>query len=246
MPDEVLSADILDAREGVRHAFFTKAWGGAGFADHGMLQDALLVRARMAGHLRVAPERFLFCRQIHSPNVVTVGDVWTAHDSPKADAMVTDQAGIALGILTADCVPVLLASSKRPVIGAAHAGWRGALCGVLEHTVEAMEKLGASRQSLYAALGPCIGQKSYEVGPEFPAPFLAENLLHDKFFKPAFKSDHYLFDLSGYVAEKLRGLGVTSVAMPPADTCAEPDRFFSYRYSTLRTEERLVSAIALV
>ena len=245
MLDEVFSADNLDALEGVRHAFFTKAWGGAGFAEHGMLQDALLIRARMAGHLRVAPERFLFCRQMHSPNVVTVGDVWTAQNSPKADAIVTDQSGIALGVLTADCVPVLLASSNMPVIGAAHAGWRGALCGVLEHTVEAMEKLGASRQSLYAALGPCIGQESYEVGAEFPAAFLAESPSHDKFFKPAFKSDHYLFDLSGYVEAKLRGLGITSITMPPADTCAEPDRFFSYRYSTLRTEERLVSAIAL-
>jgi YfiH family protein len=241
MEDGVILADNLNDAVGARHAFFTKQWGVE------LPANALAVRARMAAHLRIAPQNFLFCRQTHSPKVVTVDEIWTPQNAPQADAMVTNKTGIALGIRTADCVPVLFACTNSPIIAAAHAGWRGALCGVLENTVAAMENLGAQKKSLRAALGPCIWKKSYEVGPEFPAAFLAEDPAHERFFTPTFKSDNYQFDLSGYVVEKLHKLGVLSVEESPADTCADPERFYSYRASTLRGEEcsgRLVSAIA--
>jgi polyphenol oxidase len=190
----------------------------------------------------------LLCRQIHSPIAITVGDVWEFKNAPEADAMVTDRPGIALGVLTADCVPVLLAARNVAVIGAVHAGWRGALGGVIDNTLEAMEKRGAQRKSIQAALGPCIWQNSYEVGPEFPAPFLAENPANERFFQNTRKGNHCQFDLSGYIASKLRALGITSIAASAADTCADPNLFFSHRYSTLRGEKRegsLVSAIVL-
>jgi len=187
--------------------------------------------------------------QIHSSTVVTVTHNWLADDRPQADALVTNKKGFALGILTADCGPILFADVGAGVIGAAHAGWRGALSGILDNTLDAMETLGASRKSIHAALGPCIWQKSYEVGPEFPAPFLAEDPAHQRFFRAAFKSDHYMFDLPGYIMARLHALGVGSLAASPADTCAEPERFFSHRYSTLRNEKRkgnLMSAISLI
>ena len=248
MPHETLSADNLNALPNLRHAFFTRAWGNAGFSGQESARDVFPVRAAMAAQLRVEPEKLLCCHQIHSPDAVTVTDIWDAQNNPHADALVTNKPGLALGILTADCVPVLFADSRAGVIGAAHAGWRGAVGGILENTLAAMEKLGATRKSIHTALGPCIWQNSYEVGPEFPAPFLAENPENDKFFRPAFKSDRYQFDLPGYVVAKLRDLGVGSVAASPADTCADPDRFYSHRYSTLRAEKRagnLMSAIAL-
>jgi YfiH family protein len=202
----------------------------------------------MAAYLGILPTHFLCCRQVHSPNVVTVEDLWIPDAAPSADAMVTNKPGIALGILTADCVPVLFAATNVRVIGAAHAGWRGAVEGVLENTLKAMEKLGAQRKFIEAALGPAIAQVSYEVGPDFPKPFLAENPAHERFFIHSVRSGHYQFDLPGYVVEKLHHLGVGSVKPSPADTCAEPQRFFSHRYSTLRGEKRkgsLISAIAM-
>jgi hypothetical protein len=248
MADDVLFADNLSALPKVRHAFYTKAWGFSYFSDTQAGQEAIHARKRMAIYLEVSPERFLCCRQIHSSTVVTVHDAWSPKDAPEADAMVTNISGIALGVLTADCVPVLFVASNIPVIGAAHAGWRGALGGVLENTLAAMEKLGAQRKSISAALGPCIGQKSYEVGPEFPAPFLAEDSANERFFKYSVKSGHYQFDLKEYIIEKLRGIGTNSVEYSSHDTCADPDLFFSHRYSTLRGEKRkgsLVSAIVL-
>jgi YfiH family protein len=246
MPSETLFAENLHALNGVRHAFFTKNWGNGGFSGQKTGEDALSVRASMAQQLNILPQHLLFCHQIHSNAVVTVSAVWPAKNNPQADAMVTSQKGVALGILTADCVPVLFADDKNGVIGAAHAGWRGAVSGILENTLQAMELSGAQRSSIHAALGPCIWQKSYEVGPEFPAPFLAENPGHERFFRASFKSGHYLFDLPGYVIEKMKQSGVQSIEPSPADTCAYPERFFSHRYSTLHGENRegnLVSAI---
>ena len=249
MTTEILLADNLSTLAGARHAFFTRAWGNSGFSGIKNGDDVDAARARMAGHLAVEPANLLSCYQIHSPDVVEVTESWAAEERPRADALVTNKVGIALGILTADCVPVLFADSGAGVIGAAHAGWRGAVCGVVENTLDAMERLGARRNRIHAALGPCIWQKSYEVGVEFAAPFLAENPSHERLFRPAFKSGHYQFDLPAYVVGKLRDLGVASVEPSPADTCAEPERFFSHRYSTLRGEQRkgnLMSAIALV
>ncbi len=233
MSEDVLFADNLKKQARIRHAFFTKAWTDL---------------SRMAAYLGVADDRFLRCRQIHSSRVIRVDKVWAVADAPEADAMVTNMPEIALGILTADCVPILLADSQVSVIGAAHAGWRGALGGVVERTVEAMEKLGARRESMVAALGPCIWQDSYEVGDEFLAPFLAEDEAHIKYFKQYINNNKYHFDIKGYVVDKLHGAKVGSIASSPADTYADPTRFFSYRYLAQNgenDERRLISAIAL-
>jgi purine-nucleoside/S-methyl-5'-thioadenosine phosphorylase / adenosine deaminase len=178
--------------------------------------------------------------------VVTHDD--RARTPVHADALVTRDSGVALGILTADCAPVLFADRDHGVIGAAHAGWRGALGGVLEATLAAMVRLGAARGSVVAAIGPCIGGASYEVGPEFPTPFLADHPENDRFFQPAERAGHFLFDLEAYVADRLSQAGLAAVAAQGCDTCAEHDRFFSYRRATHRDEPdygRLLSAIAI-
>ena len=156
--------------------------------------------------------------------------------------------GLALGVLTADCVPVLFADPEAGVAGAAHAGWRGALDGVLEATLAAMQELGARADSTLAAIGPAIEQPSYEVGPEFPAPFLDQDAANRDFFRTAPRNGHYLFDLKGYVARRLARAGLARVERLAADTCAEPERFFSYRRACLAGEQaygRLLSAISL-
>lgn len=251
---EILMADNLKDVPGLSHGFYTSAWGDCGFGPGSSLRtdwnndNHTEARRHVAESLSVAPNQLLSCFQIHSPDVVIVTKAWGVLDRPKADAMVTQVPGLALGILTADCVPLLFVDPKNTVIGAAHAGWRGAIGGVIENTLSAMENLGANRKSILVAIGPCIAQKSYEVGPEFPAPFLAENPENDKFFRPAFKSDHYMFNLPGYVEAKLRDLGIHSVEPAPADTCADEKRFFSYRRTTLQNAPRegsLISAIVL-
>jgi YfiH family protein len=186
--------------------------------------------------------------QVHSANVAVVDRLWPGGDRPQIDGMVSTTPGISLGILTADCVPVLFADDAARVIGASHAGWRGAVSGILPETVEAMEKLGARRARIHAAIGPCIGAKSYEVGPEFPAPFIAEDPENARFFATASRCRHFMFDLVGYVTRQLNGLGLASVEAAGNDTCAEPDNFFSYRRTTLAKEPdygRQVSVIGL-
>jgi len=245
---EVLTAANLNALSGIRHGFFTREWGNCGISEK--FDPATLAgnRAQVAWHLGLPPQNLLSCSQIHSPDVVTVTEKWDAGHRPRADAMVTAQRGIALGILTADCGPVLFADPAAGVIGAAHAGWRGALTGVLENTLVAMEKMGARRSKIHAALGACIGWHSYEVSAEFPAPFLAENPAYETLFRPSVRVDHYMFNLPGYIESKLRAAGLASVEPAPADTCADEARFFSYRRDTLRKEtptESLISVIAL-
>lgn len=240
---DVLCADDLKMLSGIRHGFYTRAWGDCGW---GRAADVNTARQGVAKHIGVKPDHLLSVYQIHSPTVITVDTPWKAASRPHADAMVTKAKGVALGILTADCVPVLFADAGASVIGACHAGWRGAVTGVIENTVSAMEKLGASRKAIHVAIGPCIWQNSYEVGPEFPAPFLAENPQHDKFFKPAFKSDHYMFDLPGYAVAKLKEAKLAHIEASPADTCADETRFFSYRRSTLRNEDRGGSLISVI
>ncbi len=165
---ETITADNL---QGIRHGFFKSEWGNCGLAENYNQAEVAANRAKVAEALGVPASNLLSCYQIHSPDVITVTEIWLVPDRPKADAMVTSVRGIALGILTADCVPVLFADKAAGVIGGAHAGWRGAVTGVIENTISAMEKLGASRKSIHAAIGPCIAQNSYEVGPEFPALF---------------------------------------------------------------------------
>jgi YfiH family protein len=161
--------------------------------------------------------------------------------------MVTDRPGVALGVLAADCAPVLLADARAGVIGAAHAGWKGALAGIVEATIAAMERLGARRDSVRGAIGPSIGRDSYEVGPEFPAPFLAQEEANSVFFRAAPRAGHFLFDLAGYLGHRLALAGVPASATGH-DTLAASDDFFSYRRNTLegvRDYGRGLSAIAL-
>src|SRR5262249_37868072 len=184
--------------------------------------------------------------QIHSPNVVTVTQAWP--QGPQADGMVTATPGIALGILTADCAPVLLADPHARVVGAAHAGWKGALGGVLEATLAAMETLGARRGRIAAAIGPCISQANYEVGPEFRARFAAEDAHNVRFFVPSGRTDHHRFDLEDYGSERLSTAGVNKIAALSACTYARDADFFSFRRTTHRGEKdygREISAILL-
>jgi hypothetical protein len=186
--------------------------------------------------------------QIHSPKVVTVTEPWPIGAAPQADAMVTNRPGLALGILTADCAPILLADAEAGVIGAVHAGWKGALGGVIEAAVATMEKLGAGRTRIAAAIGPCISQVHYEVGPEFRAAFLAADPAHERFFVPSARASHFRFDLEAFVALRLADAGAANVDTLSACTYARRDDFFSYRRTTHAGEKdygRQVSAIAL-
>jgi YfiH family protein len=202
----------------------------------------------MAEALGVTSDRFLSAYQVHSPDVVSVDTPWPHDQRPHADAMVTKTPGIALGISTADCGPVLFADSQARVIGAAHAGWRGALTGVLEATIAAMEKIGADRKRIAVALGPMIRQPNYEVGPEFVARFREADGDNVKFFAPSERKDHAMFDLAGYAAMRLTRAGITTIDDLKLCTYAEPERFFSYRRMTKLGESdygRHINAIAL-
>ncbi len=252
----MLQAPTLEALPGVRHGFFTRE-GGVSQGVYASLNGGIgsndkpdLVaenRARMARSLGVAPDRFLSVYQIHSPEVVTVDRAWPSAERPRADAMVTRETGIALGIGTADCGPVLFADGEASVIGAAHAGWRGALTGVLEATIAAMEKLGASRGRIRAAAGPMISQPNYEVGPDLVERFVAADRDNSRFFKPG-KPGRSMFDLPGYIVARLQRAGVGSVENLGLCTYADPERFYSYRRMTHRAEPdygRHINAIAL-
>lgn len=205
-------------------------------------------RRRVATFLDVPDTNLLSLWQIHSPDVATVTAPWTRQTAPKADAMVTATPGIALGILTADCTPVLFADREAPVVGAAHAGWKGALGGVLENTAEAMIALGAKRDNLLAAIGPSIRQSSYEVGPEFPAAFIDQDASNNQYFIPSERAGHFLFDLAGYCRDRLAAAGIKTIETVGRDTRMDEKRFFSYRRTTLRKEPdygRQISAITV-
>ncbi len=202
-------------------------------------------RARVAAALGSEAEQLCTLYQIHSPEVITVTEPF-GDERPQADAMVTNITGITLGILTADCGPILFADVEAGVIGAAHAGWKGAHGDVVENTVMAMEKLGAKRERIVAVLGPCIQQLSYEVGPEFIARFAAED--QAQFFISSDKPDHHRFDLPGFILQQLTRAGLQNCANLAMDTCSNPAQFFSYRRTTLLGEPdygREISAITL-
>lgn len=253
----LLLSDALSALPGVRHAYFTRAGGvsgglyaslngGLGSADE---RAAVLAnRARMAERLGVAAEALVSVHQVHSPDVVTVAEPWPADARPKADAMVTDRPGLALAILTADCGPVLFADADAGVIGAAHAGWRGALGGVLEATLDAMEALGARRERVVAVLGPTIGGSAYEVGEELRAAFVAQDASAERFFLDGERPGKHKLDLPGYIGARLAGAGVGAAHDLARCTYTEEALFYSYRRATHRGEPdygRLVSAVAL-
>ena len=242
----MLTLGRLNELRGLRHAFFTREGGvseglysslNCGYGSGDETERVRENRARAMAALALPPEALHTVYQYHSPEVVELAEPWQGGEPPKADALVTRQRGLALGILTADCVPVLLADERAGVIGAAHAGWKGALGGILESTVAAMEKLGAAREAIVAGIGPAIEQRSYEVGPEFPGPFLKEDPGNGDFFAPSPRQGHFLFDIKGYVARRLGRCGLRDLHVSPADTRAESARFFSYRRATLLGEK---------
>jgi YfiH family protein len=253
----MLKAKTLAALPGLTHAFFTRQGGvsdgvyaslNGGIGSRDLPGNVAENRARMAAALDVAPENFLTAYQVHSPDVVTAEEPWTPHARPRADAIVTKRPGLAVGVSTADCGPVLFADAQARVVGAAHAGWRGALAGILEATLAAMEKLGARRGRVVAALGPMIRQPNYEVGPEFVAAFLAADAGNGRFFASSAGEGRARFDLAGFIAARLAAAGVARVEDLGHCTYAEPDLFFSYRRSVHRAEPdygRHVNAIAL-
>jgi len=257
MPPGMLQARSLAALPGMRHAFFTRDGGvsqgifaslngGVGSAD--TREHVAENRARMAAALGVAPEALLSAYQIHSPDVVVAERPWTHEARPRADAIVTRVPGLAIGVSTADCGPVLFADAQARVIGAAHAGWRGALAGITDATIAAMERLGAERQRIVAALGPMIHQASYEVGADLVERFDAADPANGRFFRPSARAGHALFDLPGYIASRLTGAGIARIEDLDRCTYAEPERFFSFRRTTHRGEPdygRHVNAIAL-
>ena len=200
---------------------------------------------RRAGEAVMPGARLLTCYQIHSPDVVTVTAPWDDADRPKADALVTGERGLVLGVLTADCATVLFHDTSAGVIGAAHAGWKGAIGGVTDRTVEAMEALGASRARIAAVVGPCIAQKSYEVDSGFEARFTSEAPDNARFFK-AGSAGHAWFDLEGYVAARLAAFGVGTVAMLGEDTYSQDARFYSFRRSTHAGEAGYGRQISLI
>ena len=253
-----ISHALLDDTDGrIRHGFFGRAGGvseglyrslNCGYGSGDDPEAVRENRTRATATCGLSPPALCTAYQVHSAEALVVTAPWKREDAPRVDAMATATLGLALAILTADCVPVLMADREAGVIGAAHAGWRGALNGILEAAVEAMLRLGARAGEIRAVIGPAIGAASYEVGPEFPAPFLARRAQDEDLFTPAKRDEHFLFDLTGYVARRLGGLGLAAVAATGGDTCVESDRFFSYRRSVHRGEPdygRNISIVAL-
>jgi len=255
----MINAATITSVTGVRHAFFSRLGGvseglyaslncGYGSGDDGgRVADN---RHRALARLGRSGDDLVTLYQVHSADalVVEAAGTWAADAAPRADGMATNVPGVALGVLAADCAPVLLADGKAGVVGAAHAGWRGARAGVLEATVAAMVRLGARPTDTVAGIGPCIQRRSYEVGPEFHADFVAEAVNNGDFFRPARRSGHFLFDLPGYVARRLESMNLAAVEALPFDTLSDDARFFSYRRNTLggkRDYGRGLSAIVL-
>lgn len=250
-PVDVNRAAILD---GLPHGFLGRR-GGVSRGDvaglnvgPGSGDDSRAIaenRARAVAAVRPGA-RLVTVYQVHSPDCVVVGDdLWGDDQRPPADAMATDRPGVLLGILTADCAPVLLADREAGVVGAAHAGWKGAMGGVTDRTVAAMERLGASVSRIVAAVGPCIAQRSYEVDNAFRDRFCSADAGNARFFLTG-RQGHHQFDLEGYVAARLEAAGIAAVERLGLDTYAEPDRFFSYRRATHRGEPAYGREISLI
>jgi polyphenol oxidase len=247
---EIITSDAITTR----HGFFTRKGGASSGIFAGLncgpgstdLSEAVAInRARVASAMEVKPEALLTIHQVHSADVITLRVPFD--ERPRADAIVTATPGIALGILTADCQPVLFHDPVAGVIGAAHAGWRGTQSGVLEATLDAMETLGARRADISAVIGPTISQIAYEVGPEFVDSFLADDPAHARFFVQG-KGDRALFDLPAFGLHRLRMAGVGNTEWTRHCTYRDPDRFFSFRRTTHAGEAdygRLISVIRL-
>ena len=232
-------------RDGVSGGIYASLNCGPGSGD----DRGHVVENRRLALQNLGVERLVTLYQIHSATAVTVTAPWEIENSPQADALATNVPGIALGILTADCAPVLLADSRAGVIGAAHAGWKGALDGVTDSAITAMEKLGAQRGRIAAAIGPCIGMESYEVDRVFCDAFLKADSGNAAFFVPSDRAEFYRFDLESYVAMRLQSAGLKNVERLSADTYARENDFYSFRRATHRGESdygRELSAIALI
>lgn len=253
----MITVSSLNALTNVRHGFFTRSRGvstglyaslncGFGAGD----DEAAVRRNRdlAVSEIEMPPENLVTVRQAHTAEVVEATKPWPVEAAPEADALVTKVPRLVLGILTADCAPVLFADPKARIVAAAHAGWRGALGGVLDNTVTAIEKLGGKRRDILVGIGPCIMQRSYEVGEDLHTAFLEDDDDNHMFFASGPRPGHYLFDLPGYIAKRLVRVGVTEVMPTPCDTFREETRFFSHRRATRRNEAaygRMLSVIAL-
>ncbi|TKT77328.1 peptidoglycan editing factor PgeF [Aquamicrobium sp. LC103] len=255
-PDPIRSP-VLErfASDGIRHGFFTRVGGvstgiysglNVGVGSQDAPANVAENRRRVSEWMGVALDRLVTLYQVHSPDALVVREPFSG-ERPKADALVTDRPGLALGVLAADCGPVLFADAEARVIGAAHAGWKGAFTGVLEATVEAMEGIGARRDRIEAVLGPSISAGNYEVGPEFVERFTASDVSNGRYFAPSVKPGHAMFDLNGYTVDRLRAAGVSASQLGRC-TYADDELFFSYRRTTHRNEPdygRQISAIVL-
>lgn len=251
----VIRAANLLKLPGINHGFFTRQGGvsvglyeslNSSYSSGDSATAVTENRRRICEHLQ---GRWLVTAcQVHGAEVVNVDTPWEPQNPPEADALVTTRKGIVIAVQTADCVPVLLADKKKNVIGAVHAGWQGCVKGVIPQTVKLMKELGTDPENLSAAVGPCIGPHSYEVSIEFLTPFLIKNPENRRFFLPANKPGHMMFDIAGFAVAELEGLGIKDVMATGQDTYADPEQFFSYRRSRHRVEPdygRQLSAIVL-
>ncbi|MFD2204271.1 peptidoglycan editing factor PgeF [Kiloniella antarctica] len=254
----MLNSPALHNLEGIVHGFLTRRDGvseglysslNCGFGADEAKENVHENRRRTLERVGCPSAKLVTGYQIHSAKVEIVTTPWKCpEDAPQVDALVTKQSGIALGIMTADCVPVLFADSSAGVIGAAHAGWQGAIKGVTDNTIDAMESLGAQRSNISCAIGPCIAQSSYEVGAEFAHRFFEENENNMGYFIPSPREGRFLFNLRKYVGDRLKSYGVGQVSISKNDTYSEEELFFSYRRSCHRKEAdygRGLSVIAL-
>ena len=252
---QVLTEKKLSNVKGIRHGFFTRKGGvsdgiysslNVGYGSNDTPCNVTKNRQIIIDTLGAESLNSVY--QVHGNKVVRVYNGWSQEGGPKADAMVTDKPGTALGILTADCAPILFCDPKTKVIGATHAGWRGALAGVAEATIEAMCKIGAQPNNMIAAIGPTIGPRSYEVSASFLKPFLEQDRRNSIFFQNATQAKYFLFDLPSYITSLIKKKGLTNVRWTGHDTFADKDRFFSYRYSRFRGQEdygRMLSVIMI-
>jgi polyphenol oxidase len=252
----MLSSSLLAAVPGLRHAFFTREGGvsegvyaglNGGLGSDDDPERVRENRRRVAGQMGVAPAQLVSVHQVHSPDAVVANAPWEGPSRPKADAIVTATCGLAISVTAADCGPVLLVDPNARVIAAAHAGWKGALTGIVESTIQAMEKLGAERGRMVAAIGPLIRQQSYEVGGEFVERFLDADADNAVYFIPSNRNGHAMFDLAGFIRTRLENAGVLMIDDLGVDTYSD-ERFYSYRRSVHRKEPdygRHVHAIAL-
>ena len=253
----MIEASELKSASSLRHGFFTREGGYSGglFASlncgYGSGDDKPTVaknRARAGQSLGVPEARMLTVWQWHSPDVIFAEAPWDPLAPPKGDAIVTTKPGLAIAVLTADCAPILFADEEAGVIGAAHAGWKGALAGVSDATIAAMEQNGARRAAITAIIGPTISQRAYEVGPEFSEPFIREDAGNSDFFIPSSRAAHQMFDLPGYLERRMTAQGVGRVVNLGLCTYSDEARFYSYRRATHRNEKdygRQISAIVL-